>query len=477
MARSTKTRAEKAADAMKTADDAAIVDAEVLSETPAATEADTPSQPVAEDQTAGEAPVTETQADTAPDAPATDAASPSDRTSEVMEPEPEPEPAPEHRQEPEPVRLAEPSPIPPPPAPAPVTVQRVGFVPLVLGGVVAAGLGFAAGWQGFLPTPGDDVTATALADQGAQIDALATQVAGLPPAPDLAPLTEEIAALRAEIAPLADRIAAIESRMDTIERAPANDGTLSATAIAAWQQDIEDLKAALAAQQAQTQAITDAAAARDAELAGLQDAMAAQEAEMARMVAEAAERLDAAQSTVAGIEQEATAAATATLRRAVLASLQTAVDSGQPYANLLGELSGTGVEVPDGLAARAADGLPTQATLAETFPDAARAALAAARAEGLADDGGGGVMAFLRSQLDVRSVEPREGDDPDAILSRAEAALGEGRLGDALAEIAALPEVVRAPMGDWVAEAEARVAALAALQALAESLPTPETSN
>lgn len=482
MARSTKTRTEKAADAMKTADEATIVDAEVVSETPALMSEPPSLEPV--DKGAGAGSADQAPGDTAPELSRDDGETITGTVEEVASANPPEEPDPLSRpwQETETERQPEPEPAPvrmaePPPAPAPVTVQRVGFVPLVLGGVVAAGLGFAAGWQGFLPSSGADATAAALADQGARVDALAAEVAALPPAPDLAPLTGEIAALRAEIAPLADRIAALESRMEALERAPANDGTLSATAIAAWQQDIETLKAAVAAQEAQTQAISDAAAARDAELAGLQDAMAAQEAEMARMVEEAAQRLNAAESTVAGIEQEATAAATATLRRAVLASLQTAVDSGQPYANLLGELAGSGVEAPEGLAARAADGVPTEASLVEAFPDAARAALSAARAEGLADDGGGGVMGFLRSQLDVRSVEPREGDDPDAILSRAEAALREARLGDALAEIAALPEVVRAAMGDWVAAAEARVAALSALQALAESLPTPETSN
>jgi hypothetical protein len=86
-------------------------------------------------------------------------------------------------------------------------------------------------------------------------------------------------------------------------------------------------------------------------------------------------------------------------------------------------------------------------------------------------------LAFLRHQLDVRSVEPREGDDPDAILSRAEAALRDSRLTDALAEIATLPEAAQAPMGAWIAAAEGRVAALSALQALVETLPVPETSN
>jgi hypothetical protein len=210
--------------------------------------------------------------------------------------------------------------------------------------------------------------------------------------------------------------------------------------------------------------------------------MAAQQAEMARMVEEAGQRLDAAQSTVAEIEQAATANATATLRRAVIASLQAAIDSGEPFDNLVAELGSTGLATPDALAVAAGEGVPTLGALQDSYPEAARAALAAARAEGLAADGGNRFTAFLRSQLDVRSVEPREGDDPDAILSRAEAALQEARLGDAVAEIATLPEVVRAPMTDWVAAAEMRMAAVAALQSLTEALPAPappvsETSN
>jgi len=466
MARSAKTRTDKDADAAKP-EAAEIPDAEVVSETPPAgpTEAaDSVMAALEGDVRPGEDPAVVGEpaaAETAVEP--VEAAAPA--PVEATEPERVSEPAPEpwRRPEPQAETRAEPAVAPPP---RPVTVKKVGFVPLVLGGVVAAGLGFAAGWQGLLPAPGDAETEAAIAAQGARIDEVAAAVAALPAMPETAPLEEAIAGLRAELGPLAERITALEERVTAMERAPANDGTLSANAIAAWQQDIEDLKAAVATQAAQA-----------GEIAALQSQMAAQEAEMARMVAEAAERLDAAQSTVAEIEADATANATATLRRAVLASLQTAVDAGQPYGNLLGELAGTGVEVPEGLAAPAAEGVATLAVLTETFPDAARAALAAARAEGLADDGGNGVMAFLRSQLDVRSVEPREGDDPDAVLSRAEAALRDARPGDALAEIATLPEPVRAPMADWIAAAETRVTALTALQAMAETLPVPETSN
>ena len=48
------------------------------------------------------------------------------------------------------------------------------------------------------------------------------------------------------------------------------------------------------------------------------------------------------------------------------------------------------------------------------------------------------------------------------MLSRAEAALAEGRLSDALAEIEALPETARAAMADWAAQARSRADALVA---------------
>lgn len=502
MARSAKTRTDKGAEPVQSDVNAAIPDAEVIAETlPAGGAAEEMVLPVES------APVQDgfdegLRPEGAPDAVEVSGSDERIAVEEVQAVTPEPVAEREYSPEsvsapelgPEPVRVAErvvePSrsepPVPPvvPPPVVPVTVKRVGFVPLVLGGVVAAGIGFAAGWQGLLPQPADTATEAALADQAARIDDVAASlnaslnasVAAIP-APDFAPVQTEIAALRADLVPLADRIAALEERLVVMERAPANDGTFSATAIAAWQQDIEDLQAAVADQAAQTAAMTEAAAARDAELAALQAAMAAQEAEMGRLVEEAAQRLDAAESTVAGIEEVATANANATLRRAVLASLQTAVDTGQPFAGLLSELSATGVEAPGGLAAMAGDGLATQAALRESFPDAARAALAAARAEGLADDSGTGMLGFLRSQLDVRSVEPREGDDPDAVLSRAEAALTEARLADALAEIATLPEVVRAPMTDWIAAAEARTVAVSALQSLAETLPAAESAT
>ncbi|MDC0116260.1 hypothetical protein OAH97_02140, partial [Octadecabacter sp.] len=102
------------------------------------------------------------------------------------------------------------------------------------------------------------------------------------------------------------------------------------------------------------------------------------------------------------------------------------------------------------------------------FPAAARAALASARSEGVSDDAGG-IGGFFRSQFDVRSTSPRDGTGPDAILSRAEAAVKEGRVSDALAEIDALPEVARAEMTDWTAQATERADVLNAISTLSET--------
>ena len=58
------------------------------------------------------------------------------------------------------------------------------------------------------------------------------------------------------------------------------------------------------------------------------------------------------------------------------------------------------------------------------------------------------------------------GDDADAVLSRAGAAVAEGRIEAALTELSALPEAARDAMSDWIAGAQARVGAEAAVTRL-----------
>ncbi|MDA9020100.1 hypothetical protein N9H60_02860 [Flavimaricola sp.] len=329
---------------------------------------------------------------------------------------------------------------------AQVTVQKVGFVPLVLGGVIAGGLGFGAAYFTF-GQQGLNLTT----ELSVRLSALEAQVSGLPTeVPDITPVEAAVAAVRddlsaqiAEISSSLDaQIAAFDDRLVGIERAPSADGTLPESAVASWEQELDVLRAEIAAQQSRMQEIA----------------------------ASAQSELDAARAAAQAVEQNAAEAAQQTVARAALARVQVALDSGTPFDTALADLAASGTVIPDTLAKVAPDGVPTIATLREEFPAAARAALSAARSEGLADTNANALTAFLRNQLGVRSVVPKDGDDPDAILSRAEAALADSRLTDALAEVASLPEVARGEMSSWVSLAEARAAAMSTVESLAQTL-------
>lgn len=182
--------------------------------------------------------------------------------------------------------------------------------------------------------------------------------------------------------------------------------------------------------------------------------------------AQAEADLAAARAEAERLEQEAMASAQTAASRAALNRVSTAVETGAPFADALVDLGDA--NLPAALTAAAETGVATTAELTQAFPAAARAALATARAEGVSGESGG-LGGFLRNQFDVRSTAPQEGAGPDAVLSRAEAAMKEGRVADALAEIAALPEVARAEMTDWTAQATERADVLDAIATLSET--------
>lgn len=330
--------------------------------------------------------------------------------------------------------------------PAPAQKPRNAFVPLVFGGVIAAALGYGAATYFNMSTESETPDFGAMiADQAAQIEALEAALAAVPPAVDIAPLETALADAQAALArdsvAINDALVALDARLAEVEKRPSADGTLSDTALAAYERELEALRAEMAAQQ-----------------------------ESVRQMAEdAAAQLAAAQDETAAIEQDAVATARAATARAALGRIQIALDTGTEFDGALADLqASTDADIPAAVQA-AAGGVATMTQLQDAFPDAARAAMAAARDEGVAGETGG-FMAFVRDQLDVRSVVPREGDAPDAILSRAEDALRTGRLTDALAEIETLPEVSRAALTDWVGQAQARTDAIAGVAALSQTL-------
>lgn len=331
------------------------------------------------------------------------------------------------RTEDQPDTPAEPEPQAKPAAAKPRSV----FLPLVLGGVIAAGLGFGAaqvvpqGWP-FAPT---NALAQQLAAQTDEITRLQTRLAALEgqTTPDFSPLMETLAALNA-------RVAALET--GPAERAE------------------------------ETAALTAAIAQVQSDLAALQ-ASGPVPANITALAAQAEARLQEAEAEAAQLKAEAEALNAAAATRVALAALRAAVDTGAPYA---AELAQLGRDAPEALAAHAETGAPSLTALQASFPEAARAALESALRADMGDSWADRATSFLRSQTGARSLTPREGSDPDAILSRAEAALATGNLTATLAELATLPEVALTAMADWRTAAEQRSAVLQALADLAANI-------
>jgi len=328
--------------------------------------------------------------------------------------------------------------------PEPVAERpKGGGLMLLLGGVAAGAIGFAA--AEFTNT---DDSLVQLQSQSEQILALQERLDSLPTesaSVDLAPIDAQIAelsnrldeAVQTVMSEMSAQTATVEARIVELEKQPNADGTLSETALEAYQLELDALRAELTEQQG---AVMSAAAQAEADLA-------------------------AARAEAEQLEQEAIAAAEGAKARAVINRIATAVETGAPFADALSDLDAS---IPTSLSDAAQSGVATTADLVAEFPAAARSALAVARSEGVSDEAGG-IGGFLRSQLQVRSTTPKEGSDPDAVLSRAEAAVKEGLIADALVEIDALPEVVRADLTDWTARAQQRADVLDAISTLSET--------
>ena len=326
--------------------------------------------------------------------------------------------------------------VAPTPETTPEQAVNGGFLPMFLGGVAAAAIGFGACAYLFPEGVFTDKDAQATLDAGMQqelnaqsekIAALSDQINTQPQGPDLATLNNIQADLSASADSLSNRMADLEDQARNIlqqltdTEARINQGDVAAD----YEQDLQALKATVEAMTADRRNLEDAAH----------------------------------------------KSANEVMKRAAITRLLTALENGSGYRATLTDLQGTGVNVPDALSAYADDGVTSLPELHDSYPDAARAALSASR-KAASDNGesAGGFAAFLRTQLGARSLEPREGDGPDAILSRIEAALREARLTDVLAEIETLPEAGRAELSDWAGQVARRQDALRAAERLNQEL-------
>jgi hypothetical protein len=405
--------------------------AETSRDVTADADADTASAQVGADASPVDAPTFEDQV-VEPDEPVSDTNAPTGETEDTV-PDAEETPNETKVRPPEPEKVIE-----------RVVERRGSALPLVFAGVVTAALGFIAGAGDLLaPVLGTGQNS----EVTAQVTQLDSRIGGVEAA--LKEVDDRVAAIsQPDLSPVIARIEAAETALANLGQAQSDIGTQ----IADMGVRVSEL-----ATRPLTEGASDAAiAAFEAELAGLQSSIAEQRAQVEQMVAEArAMEADAAEQARRAEIQSA------------LARVVTALDSGDSLAAELAALAGLGVDVPQGLSA-AAEGAPTLASLQEGFAPAARAALAVARSGG--EGGDAGVTGWLQKQLAARSVTPRDGADPDAVLSRAGAAVSEGRLGDALAELDTLSDGAKAEMASWVQAAQTRQAATDAADALAAQL-------
>jgi hypothetical protein len=252
-----------------------------------------------------------------------------------------------------------------------------------------------------------------------------------------------LAALAARVDRLAEGAAARDAREG--EQARARDALTRAleARIAAAERSTADRAAALEAATAQR-------------LAGVEAAVAAR--------AEALERgLSARLAAVEAREHRVAEAEARLLRMVSAGAVRVALEEGRPLGAALAGLP----DPPAALARFAEVPPPTEAALRLSFAEAARAARAAAgpeRGAGMLDAAAqrlGGLVTIRRGD------EVLVGGPADATLELARRALDAGDLAGAVARLARLPDGSRAAMSGWLADAEALLAARAALARLA----------
>lgn len=350
------------------------------------------------------------------------------------------------------------------PAPTQTVVEkRGGFFAPFLGGVVAAGVGFGLCYylvdQGILNLGDQETFETERAQISAleeQFAALQSEVSGLGEDPRVPAISEgveslqsalgdvqaEIGSLQGEIEAQTGLIDSIRAELDAIAEMPVATGGADTAAVAALQTRLQEQQSANAEMQSQLQ----------------------------QMAEEARAEMEEVRNRASALQAETQAAVDEATNRAALANLTSALENGTPLAQSIGAIT---VEVPEALSSVAESGVSTVLELQRAFPAAARAGLAESLKVTVGDAPTDRFMAFLQAQVGARSLEAREGDDPDAILARAQEAVSAARFEDALAEISALPPEGQSAMSGWTSDASARVEALAARDALAAEL----TSN
>jgi hypothetical protein len=270
-------------------------------------------------------------------------------------------------------------------------------------------------------------------------------------------MTQRLAGLENQLSDLSGTVAQIQQVDAALSELTSRTGALEARVAQAGavRQDLERLAGRLGALEQQVAAGREEGASQLGTLSTRMD-----------MLTETVEQV---QDRLVTSEDRRTRAATLAL---IIAQLDGALDSGEPFEELLDGLRALGVDDPAvieaiaALEAAAASGVPSLPELRSSFDRSANDIVHAERApdgDGLLDQAAGNLMRLVT----VRPVGADvEGDGAAARVARAEAALAKGDLAAAVAELDGLGGAAAEVAAPWLAEARARLAAQEALAAL-----------
>lgn len=320
-------------------------------------------------------------------------------------------------------------------------------------------------------------TAAATEAAEARANAAEEQVAALS-----AQMDENLAALRSELSAeigaaaqtrgaaadrvedVAERITAAEAALEGVRTEIANLSGFSGDGeapnaetlerVAAFGAAVQGLRSEVAALSERASEIEAAAQAADVE------------ALAARVTA-----LEGGEAATANARSEAEEIVRAANIDAALTRLSHSLSAGSAYEGPLDELARlAGAEAPESLAATAAAGVPTVASLTRSFPAAAQAAYAADLKANAGDGVFDSVFASVQGRVGGRPSVETSGDDTGAILSRMEARLSEGELAAVQGEAQDLSEAAQSAMSSWLSRLDQTVAARSGLADLRNTL-------
>ena len=351
-------------------------------------------------------------------------------------------------------QLVEPSePVSAPPEPeealgAPGNARFQAIWPFVAGGILAGGLGFGAAVLPAYLNPSDplapilsvqDGLAEQLAEQGAQIKQIEAKPAPVDHTNRLFAITEALETLRGDIderqAKIEAELQALALRIAEVEKQPLAQ-SVSPQAIEAYERELAQLRS-----------------------------------EMAQVAQSARAQIEQTKTKAEELQEATKARARTGTITAALNAIRAAAENGAGYEAALSDLvAATEIDLPEALAAHAKDGVAQLGSLQDRFSPAARAALKAIRLAEGPQTGENRLLAFLKAQFGVRSLEPQPGNSAEAVISRAQASVTMGDLNAALSELSALPQIGQDHLQDWIAAAQDRQAVQAALAELSSAL-------